>query len=54
MFAARYNHTEIIKLLVANGAKTDIADAKGHTAVKYAEFANAQQAKILLESIDKK
>lgn len=53
MFAARYNHLEIIKLLVANGAKTNTKDAKGYTAAQYAELANAQDAKVLLQSIQK-
>lgn len=44
MIAARYNRVEIIKLLLANGAKLNTKDEKGFTALKYAELSSANEA----------
>ncbi len=44
MIAARYNKVEIIKFLLANGAKLNIKDVNGFTALKYAELSNANEA----------
>ncbi len=54
MYAARYNRVEIIKLLIANGAKINVKDRKGHTATKYAELSGAKEAKQLLSELRKK
>ncbi|TPN83049.1 ankyrin repeat domain-containing protein [Aquimarina algicola] len=48
MYAARYNRTEIIKLLLANGAKVNTKDSKGFNAIKYAQLSNAKDAEELL------
>ncbi|WP_447637277.1 ankyrin repeat domain-containing protein [Flavobacterium microcysteis] len=44
MFAARYNKVEIVKLLLASGAKVNTKDEKGFTALKHAELSNATEA----------
>jgi len=44
MLAARYNRVEIIKLLLEKGARVETKDAKGFTALKYAEISNANEA----------
>lgn len=44
MIAARYNKVEIIKFLLANGAKLKTKDDNGFTALKYAELSNANEA----------
>ncbi len=54
MYAARYNRVEIIKFLVANGAKINLKDRKGFSAIKYAELSNANEAKTLLEELKSK
>ncbi len=54
MYAARYNRLEIIKLLVANGAKINTKNAKGYTAMKYAELSGAKEAVALLLELKKK
>ncbi|EZH74699.1 hypothetical protein ATO12_13100 [Aquimarina atlantica] len=54
MYAARYNRLEIIKLLVANGAKINTKNAKGYTAIKYAELSGAKEAVTLLLELKKK
>jgi ankyrin repeat protein len=49
MVAARYNKTEIIKLLLANGAKKSTKNDRGLTALKCAELSNAQDAIAILK-----
>ncbi|WP_310377687.1 ankyrin repeat domain-containing protein [Flavobacterium sp.] len=49
MVAARYNKAEIIKLLLANGAKKSTKNENGFTALKYAELSNAQDAILILK-----
>lgn len=44
IFAARYNRVEILKVLIANGAKINIKCDKGWGIKKYAEAANATEA----------
>ncbi len=51
MFAARYNKVDILKALVARGAKTDVKDEKGLTAMKYAELSNAKEALEFLKNL---
>jgi len=53
MYAARYNKVEIIKLLIANGAKLKAKDDKGFTALKHAELSNATEAAaVIKEALD--
>ncbi len=54
MYAARYNRVEIIKLLVANGAKINTKNTKGYNAMKYAELSGAKEAMTLLLELKKK
>ncbi|MBQ4916121.1 ankyrin repeat domain-containing protein [Maribacter sp. MMG018] len=42
MYAARYNKSEVLKVLILNGANLDIKSDKGHTAKEYAEMSNAK------------
>lgn len=53
MYAARYNNVEILKLLVANGAKLNVKDEKGNTALDYAERSNATEAIAFLKGSKK-
>ncbi|MGQ7944108.1 ankyrin repeat domain-containing protein [Flavobacterium sp. WC2509] len=50
MVAARYNKVEIIKYLLSKGAKLDVKDEYGFTALKYAELSKANDAIQLLKS----
>ncbi|WP_461533668.1 ankyrin repeat domain-containing protein [Sinomicrobium sp.] len=54
MYAARYNKVEIIKVLIANGAKLTAKNEKGFTALKYAELSNATEAMAVLQEALKK
>lgn len=49
MYAAKYNRTDILKLLIANGADLRTKTDKGMTALKYAELHKAEDAKAILE-----
>src|SRR5690606_20976409 len=49
MYAAKYNRTDILKLLIANGADLKAKSDKGITALKYAELHKAADAKAILE-----
>ncbi|WP_103866677.1 MULTISPECIES: ankyrin repeat domain-containing protein [Aquimarina] len=51
MYAARYNRTEIIKMLIKKGANVKTKDAKGYTAMKFAELSNAKEAIALLKEM---
>ena len=51
MLAARYNKVEIIKLLLANGAKLNAKDENGFTALKHAELSNANEAIQILKQV---
>ena len=53
MYAARFNKTEIIKLLIANGAQLKLKDKKGNSALDYAKHSNATDAATLLTSLMK-
>nr|WP_299385230.1 ankyrin repeat domain-containing protein [Allomuricauda sp.] len=53
-FAARYNRTEILELLIANGANVKKKCDKGYTAKKYAELSNATDALKVLKDAMKK
>lgn len=52
MYAARYNKVEIIKYLLEKGAKRDIKDNQGFTALKHAELSSAFDAIALLKATD--
>ncbi|TMU50842.1 ankyrin repeat domain-containing protein [Flagellimonas algicola] len=53
-FAARYNQTEILEVLIANGANVRKKCDKGYTAKKYAELSNAIEALEVLKDAMKK
>ena len=49
MYAAKYNRTDILKLLIENGANLKLKSDKGMTALKYAELHKAHDAKAIIE-----
>ena len=49
MTAARYNKVEIIKVLLAAGARPSDKNEKGYTALKFAQLSNATEAIALLK-----
>ena len=49
MYAAKFNRTDILKLLIAKGAKLKIKSDKGMTAKKYAELSNAKEALLIIK-----
>ncbi|OOV13088.1 ankyrin repeat domain-containing protein [Flavobacterium sp. LM4] len=51
MTAARYNKVEIIKILLAQGAKSGVKNEKGFTALKYAQLSNAAEAVAILKDL---
>lgn len=51
MLAARYNNVEIIKILLANGAKPSEENEKGFTALKYAEYSKSQECIAILKGL---
>ena len=51
MYAARYNRTDIIKILVEKGAEINTKNSKGYTAMKFAKQSNAKEAVALLEEL---
>ena len=51
MTAARYNKVEIIKILLAKGARPSDKNEKGFTALKYAELSNATEAVAILKDL---
>ena len=55
MYAAKFNRTDILKLLIANGANLKAKSDKGLTAIKYADLHGAHEAKaIIKEALAKK
>lgn len=50
IFAARYNKTEILKLLIENGADIRIRSDRGYSITKYAEAANAIDALMVINA----
>ncbi|GGD24596.1 ankyrin repeat domain-containing protein [Hyunsoonleella pacifica] len=55
MYAAKFNRCDILKLLIANGAKLKVKSAKGLTAMKYAKLHKAVDAeKVLKDALSKK
>lgn len=54
MYAARYNRTEILKLLISKGADLKAKSHQELTALKYAQASNAHEAvKIIKEALKK-
>jgi ankyrin repeat protein len=51
MTAARYNKVEIIKILLAQGARPGDKNEKGFTALKYAQLSNATEAAAILKDL---
>jgi len=51
MFAARYNNVKMLKLLVENGATTDVKSKLGLSALNFAELSNATDAIKYLKKI---
>lgn len=51
MTAARYNKVEIIKILLAKGARPGDKNEKGFTALKYAQLSNATEAVAILKDL---
>ena len=51
MVAALHNEVEIIKILLANGAKVSDKNEKGYKALNYAEFSKAKDAITVLKSM---
>ncbi|MBC3757317.1 MULTISPECIES: ankyrin repeat domain-containing protein [Hyunsoonleella] len=55
MYAAKFNRTEILKLLIEKGAKLKTKSDKGMTAMKYAKIHKATDAEaVLKEALTKK
>ncbi|WP_298239320.1 ankyrin repeat domain-containing protein [uncultured Algibacter sp.] len=55
MYAAKFNRTDILKLLISKGAKLKVRSEKGMTALKYAEIHKATDAyAVLKEAMSKK
>jgi ankyrin repeat protein len=50
MYAAIYNNTEIIKLLVEKGARLGIKDNRGFTALDHAKASESMEAIELLSN----
>ncbi|CAM1371260.1 conserved exported protein of unknown function [Tenacibaculum soleae] len=54
MFAARYNKTKIVTLLIKNGAKLKTKSKKGYTALQYAKVSKANDAyKVIAAALKK-
>ncbi len=49
MYAAKFNRTDILKLLISKGAKLKVKSDKGMTAKKYAKQSNAKEALSIIE-----
>jgi ankyrin repeat protein len=51
MLAARFNHVEIIKILLANGAKPSIENEHGLKALDYAKYAKSEESVAILKGL---
>lgn len=49
MYAAKFNRTEILKLLISQGANLKAKSDKGMTAAKYAELHGAHDAEAIIK-----
>ncbi|WP_346882714.1 ankyrin repeat domain-containing protein [uncultured Algibacter sp.] len=54
MYAAKFNRTEILNLLISKGAKLKVKSQKGMTALKYAEIHGAKDAAVILKEATSK
>lgn len=54
MYAAKYNRTNVLAVLIDNGANLKTKCAKGHTALEYAELSNAKDAQYVIKKELKK
>jgi len=55
MYAAKYNRTDILKLLIEQDANLKAKSDKGYTALKYAELHGAKDAELIIkEALAKK
>ena len=55
MYAAKYNRTDILKLLIEQDANLKAKSDKGYTALKYAELHGAKDAALIIkEALAKK
>ena len=54
MYAAKFNRTEILKLLISKDAKLKLKSDKGKTALEYAELHKATDAEVILKEALKK
>ena len=50
MYAAKYNRTEILELLISYGADLEVKNSKKMTAAKYAEIHGAKEAALIIEA----
>ncbi len=51
MLAARFNKVEIVKILLANGAKPSIENGHGLRALDYARYAKAIESEAILKGL---
>lgn len=51
MYAARYNKTDIMELLIQNGADLNAKCSQGKTALDYAKLSNAKEAIEILSQV---
>ncbi|WET04171.1 ankyrin repeat domain-containing protein [Flavobacterium sp. YJ01] len=51
MLAARYNHVEIVKILLAKGALPSIENEHGLRALDYARYAKSEESAALLKGL---
>ncbi|AWK06141.1 ankyrin repeat domain-containing protein [Flavobacterium crocinum] len=51
MLAARYNHVEIVKILLANGARPSIENDHGLNALDYATYAKSAESIAILKNL---
>ncbi|WP_166923869.1 ankyrin repeat domain-containing protein [Flavobacterium poyangense] len=51
MLAARFNKVEIIKVLLSSGAKPNVENEKGFTALDYAKYCNSIEAIAILKEL---
>jgi ankyrin repeat protein len=55
MYAAKFNRSEVLVILINNGANLKTKSDKGQTALEYAELSNAQDAQVVIvEELEKK
>jgi len=51
MLAARFNNVEIVKILLANGAKHSIENEHGLKAIDYAKYAKSTESEAILKAL---